>query len=137
LLRIIFKTTSRWTYDYFQVESSSSLHVCFVIWKYVSWVIYYTPRSSPSDICIGWQQDVAKYGHVWNLLVWTTRVIHVSSFVIHISNVSYITLQQSILRPQFEDVGDKLTNIELISTIIFFSFMKVLSNKYYRVPHKS
>ena len=55
--------------DYFKVSlrlpSCCMLHVCFVIWKYVSIVIYYIPRTSPSDICI-W--STTKCRKVWSRL---------------------------------------------------------------------
>jgi hypothetical protein len=88
--------------EYFKV-SLQPLSCCICVLSYgsmgvceLSYLSYYLNKVIVRFL-FAQVQNVAKYGHVLNLVVWTTGVIHASSFVINKSHMSYFTLQESFL----------------------------------------
>jgi hypothetical protein len=62
------------------------------MWVELSIILYYSNKYI-MRILFGPQQNVTKYGHVLNLVVWMMGVIQASSFEIHKSHMPYFTLQ--------------------------------------------
>jgi len=84
--------------EYFKV-SLRELSCCICVLSYGSmWVcelgyLSYYLNKVIVRFLFAHRQNVAKYDHVLNLVVWTTWVNHASSFVIYKSHMSYFTLQ--------------------------------------------
>ena len=60
----------------------------------------------------GWRQNVAKYGHVLNLVVWTAGIIYALRFVIHNLHMPYYIVSISYaLNVRMLGLNSKIFNL--------------------------